>query len=575
MHRSLAVLTLLFWLVACSGAFASQHQPMRPNVLLILADDLGKEWIPLYGGEDVGMPNLERLARDGTVFDNVYVMPQCTPTRVSLLTGQYPFRHGWINHWDTPRWGHAYFDWRHHVTIARLMRQAGYATAAAGKWQVNDFRLTPDAMNEHGFDEYLMWTGYETGVPASAERYWAPYLHSVDGSRTYPGAFSEDLFTDFLAGFIDANKERPWFAYYPMVLPHVPLTTTPAEPDAETDMDQFGAMLRYTDHLLGRLLSHLEEFGEDKETVVVWMTDNGSDRRFTGMRHGVAVKGGKARTDESGVNVPFIVSGPNTPAGVRNEALVDVTDLFPTLAELAGIDVPQDIVIDGYSFAGLLDGSSTVSERAWMMAMGGHNNAAVCERGVQNQFHYRDRVIRDARYKLYVAGSPARGPQKLFDLIVDPHETIDLVASDDPSVRVALDRFDAIVAGFPKQDADPMYHKRAANAWDVDVSVECGAWKQLLDLAGLPQQAGVDGASLKPLLEDPSGPWDRPVVMTFGYKNHAVQTDRWRYIEYHDGTSELYDHTTDPHEWTNLSPNPDYANVIRELRRSLPTINRK
>ena len=95
----------------------------KPNLLLILADDLGKEWVPMYGGEDIGMPNLKRLAAEGVIFDNAYVNPQCTPTRVGFLTGQYPFRNGWVNHWDVPRWGHGYFDWERNPSIARALRE--------------------------------------------------------------------------------------------------------------------------------------------------------------------------------------------------------------------------------------------------------------------------------------------------------------------------------------------------------------------------------------------------------------------------------------------------------------------
>jgi arylsulfatase A-like enzyme len=139
-------------------------------------DDMGKEWVSAYGSESISTPAIDALASDGMRFDNVWSNPQCTPTRLSLLTGQYPFRNGWVNHWDTPRWGHGYFDWRKYPSLAGTLKQAGYATVAAGKWQVNDFRIEPEAMKKHGFDSYAMWTGWEEGVEASAERYWDPYI---------------------------------------------------------------------------------------------------------------------------------------------------------------------------------------------------------------------------------------------------------------------------------------------------------------------------------------------------------------------------------------------------------------
>jgi arylsulfatase A-like enzyme len=475
--RIVAIMLVLGCLTSCN-AENNTNVAVKPNVLMIVLDDLGKEWVSIYDGIDVGTPHLDLLAQRGMVFDNAYVNPQCTPTRVSLLTGQYPFRHGWINHWDTPRWGHGYFDWRRNYSIARLMKSAGYATAAAGKWQVNDFRITPDAMQKHGFDSYLMWTGYETGKPASAERYWHPYLHSADGSRTYRDAFGADLFTQFLIEFIEKNKETPWFAYYPMALPHLPLTTTPAAPDANGDVAQYEAMIQYADAMLGQLVAEIDRLGEREDTIIVWMTDNGSDPQLTGYRNGRDIQGAKGYTVEAGVNVPLVVSGPNIPVGGRTDALVDITDFLPTFADLAGVEVPDDYRYDGQSFADLIDGKAAGSDRSWILAMGGQNNAAVSEQGVENQYIYRDRVIRDKNYKLYVSSSPNREPEKLFNLSEDPNEENNLIASDDPAAKAALDRLSAIVSTFPTEDADPIYTRRAANDWDVDVSVESQSWKK-------------------------------------------------------------------------------------------------
>ena len=105
----------------------------KPNIVFIMVDDLGPEWISSYGAEGIQTPNIDKLAAGGMKFTNAYSMPQCTPTRVTLLTGQYPFRHGWVNHWDVPRWGAGcHFDPKHNVSFARLLKDAGYATAIAG-----------------------------------------------------------------------------------------------------------------------------------------------------------------------------------------------------------------------------------------------------------------------------------------------------------------------------------------------------------------------------------------------------------------------------------------------------------
>ena len=109
------------------------------------------------------------------------------------------------------------------------MKQAGYATAVAGKWQIDDFRVEPEAMQKVGFDDYCMWTGYEASNKPSTKRYWDPYIHTKAGSKTYPGQFGDDIFSDFLIDFMKKNKEKPMFMYYPMCLPHTPFTTTPLE----------------------------------------------------------------------------------------------------------------------------------------------------------------------------------------------------------------------------------------------------------------------------------------------------------------------------------------------------------
>ena len=165
----------------------------KPNILFIMVDDLGKEWISCCGAEDIKTPHVDALAAGGMRMTNAYSMPQCTPTRVTLLTGQYPWRTGWVNHWDVPRWGVAYFDWKHYTTFARIMKTAGYATAAAGEWQINDFRVAPDAMTRHGFDEWCMWTGYEGGNPPSGKRYWDRSVNTPAGSKTIKGKFGPDV----------------------------------------------------------------------------------------------------------------------------------------------------------------------------------------------------------------------------------------------------------------------------------------------------------------------------------------------------------------------------------------------
>ncbi len=438
----------------------------KPNILFIMVDDLGKEWISCYGAEDIKTPHIDALAKGGMQFENAYSMPQCTPSRVTLLTGKYPWRTGWVNHWDVPRWGVGYFDWKanQNMTYARIMKTAGYATAAAGKWQISDFRLVPDAMQKHGFDDWCMWTGAESGNKPSGQRYWDPYIHTREGSKTYEGKFGPDIYTDFLIDFMTENRGKPMALYFPMALTHGPFTTTPLELEVSDKLAKHKAMVRYTDHLVGRLVAAIDKLGIRDRTIVIFTTDNGSGGSVTGTRHGKRVKGGKAKKTENGVCNPFIVNCPGlVPKGVVTDALTDFTDLLPTFAELGGATIPADLETDGVSIAPLLLGRATDSPRQWIMALG-HGGAALDEKGVRGKADYATRVIRDKRYKIWV--NQDRQIEKLHDLQTDPFEETNLIESTKPEHVAALGKLRAVVDSMPERDARPLYEPREPNAWD-------------------------------------------------------------------------------------------------------------
>lgn len=453
----------------------------RPNILFILTDDLGKEWVSTYGAEEIETPNIDQLAQTGMRFDNFYSTPQCTPSRVTLFTGQYPSRHGWINHWDVPRWGGgAHFDWTKNPSIARMMHDAGYKTAAAGKWQVNDFRVQPEAMVSHGFDDYCMWTGYETGNPPSAERYWNPYIHTKEGSKTYTGQFGEDIFSDFLIDFMKKNKNKPMFLYYALCLTHIPFTSTPAEPNVTEKYDCHKAMVRYMDFTVGKMVKALDELGLRKNTIIIYTTDNGTTPEITGRMNGRSVQGGKAKTTENGICEPFVVNCPGlVPSGKITDALGDLTDILPTCAEIAGATLPGNFIFDGMSLADLILGRSDESPRKWIMAMGGNgggSEAQLSEKGLENQYRFRDRVVRDKAYKLFV--SAERKPEKLVSVIDDPGEKVNLLTDKDPTIIAELEKLWAAVLSFPEQDSDPHYVPLPKETWDRKITVKSQVWKK-------------------------------------------------------------------------------------------------
>lgn len=463
---SLAIVRLiaLTTTAAASTTTGAGGFPSRPNIVFAMVDDLGKEWISCYGAEGIDTPHIDRLADTGMRFNHVYSMPQCTPTRATLLTGQYPFRHGWVSHWDVPRWGHGcHFDPDKNPSIARVLKSVGYRTCVAGKWQINDFRIQPEVLGQLGFDEFMMWTGYESGNRPSAKRYTNPYLFTAEGSKTYPGGFGPDLCNDFLLDFIDKQTdEAPFFIYYPMILTHSPLTTTPHKPDVPR-AERLRAMVEYMDHLVGRLTQKLEERGLRENTIVVWTTDNGTGGNSNRL-NGRVVRGRKGQTLENGCCEPFIVSCPGAiTEGAVSDALADFTDLLPTFAELAGAELPTGHTLDGKSFAPVLRGKSELGQREWIMSMGGGAGTYDESGRVINAYRYRDRVIRDRRYKLYVETD--RSSAKLVDLVKDPGELVNRVG--DPALSDALAKLQEVEHSFPAQDNSPRYTPQPPQPWDV------------------------------------------------------------------------------------------------------------
>ena len=448
----------LFFAIVCT-AFAG-----KPNIIFIMVDDLGKDWISCYGADNIQTPHIDKLAKGGMKFHNAWSMPQCTPTRATLLTGQYPWRTGWVNHWDVPRWGVGYFDWAKYTTFARVMKSAGYRTAIAGKWQINDFRLEPNALEKHGFDDWCMWTGYEAGNPPSGERYADAYIHTRAGSKAYRGKFGPDVYCDFLVDFIHANKAKPMMIYFPMVLTHGPLVPTPDEPKATGKTARLKAMVNYTDKLVGRLVKAVDDAGIRKNTIIIFTTDNGTGGGVRGTIGGVRPTGGKASNYEGGVCEPFIVNCPGTvAAGVDTDALTDFSDLLPTFAELGGAPLPKGVTLDGKSFAPLLLGKADDSPRDWILAMG-HGAARLDAKGVRGRSDYMDRVLRDKRYKVWLDKGPKIS--RLYDLKTDPMEKNNLIVSSKLAHVAALNKFQEIVDSQPKVDARPQYRVRKANPWD-------------------------------------------------------------------------------------------------------------
>lgn len=402
-------------------AFAQPSRPVgsKPNVILIMADDVSWEAFGCYGAEDYKTPNLDELAAAGVKFTHAYSTPICTTTRVKLMTGQYNFRNythfGYLNP-DQKTFGH-------------MMQDAGYKTAIAGKWQLNGLYNTlpgsDDATRPQkaGFHESMLWqvtTGKQLNA-GGGERFWSPPLEHNGTMVTVQenqNKYGPDLLCDFVCDFMERNRKDPFFVYYPMVLVHDPFVPTP-DTIGDSDRGQvankapkgkaarkanFVAMVEYTDKIVGRIVEKVKSLGELENTIIMFTADNGTNRSITSRWNGQMIRGGKGGMTDMGTHVPFIASWKGTtPSGAVKDDLIDFTDFYATLAEAAGVKLNDSDPIDGRSFLPQLRGEKG-TPRDWVLC------------------HYQPywnktpgQFARTQRYKLYRDGRYFNVPDDLIE----------------------------------------------------------------------------------------------------------------------------------------------------------------
>ena len=343
-----------------------------------MADDLGAETLGSYGNTAYATPRLDRMALDGARFENAFATPVCSPTRAMILTGLHPNRTGVLERLDSPLDPARRNRLPSHIpTVAQALRSAGYATAIAGKWHLGDFQSYPDQPTSHGFDEYSLWVQYWDGERRS--RYYAPHVwedgrYSVHGSET----FGPDHFSSYLLEFIERNRERPFFAYYPMNLVHTPLVTPPSPgalaegrypADLGPDERKAGHMITYMDSIVGRFLDKISELGLESTTLVIFTGDNGSAVSLESRVGDLRVRGGKRTMNEAGTRVPLVARWTGVvPPGVRH-SLFSLVDMTPTLLALAGVRPPGPM--DGMDLSHTLLGTAGEDREYFPMAFEG------------------------------------------------------------------------------------------------------------------------------------------------------------------------------------------------------------
>jgi arylsulfatase A len=310
----------------------------KPNIIFILADDLGVGNVSCYGADNYKTPNIDRLASGGIRFTHGYTAPLCGPSRALIMTGRYAFRTGATNQDATGR-----MTTKAETFMPNYLKPAGYVTSCIGKW--GQLPLGPA---EFGFDDYLKFrgSGVYWNTKKNAERYWVNGVEKKLGDKEY----MPHLMHTHLVNFLEKHRDEPFYIYYPMSHVHGELQRTPdSEPNPK---DLMVDNVAYMDKLVGKLVAELERLKLREKTLLIFMGDNGTGHQWAkkGTIGGRELIGAKGEMTEGGAHVPLIANWPGvTPAGKVLEDMVDSTDFVPTFAELTGAKLPADKVLDGHS----------------------------------------------------------------------------------------------------------------------------------------------------------------------------------------------------------------------------------
>jgi arylsulfatase A len=360
-----------------------------------MADDMGYECLSCNGSTEYLTPNLDRLAAEGIRFEHCYSQPLCTPSRVKIMTGQFNYRNyedfGYLN--------------PNQKTFGNLLKDAGYATCIAGKWQLNGLNRTNEGNQDvnrpfhFGFDEYCLWQLHHR--KKDGERFADPLItqNGKDLPRT-PDLYGPQVFADFISDFINRKAGQPFFIYYPMVLVHDPFVPTPDSPEwtdpsrrYENDTAYFSDMMAFTDKIIGQLESKLKEKGVWENTLFIFTADNGTHTSVISSTNYDTVKGGKGSSKNTGNHVPMIISWPQKMEGKRvSESLISFADVLPTLCEVAGV-APSKYVTDGKSFLPVITGNNEIQDEVFIHYSPRWGNFK------------SNRWVMDTEYKLYQDGS--------------------------------------------------------------------------------------------------------------------------------------------------------------------------
>jgi arylsulfatase len=418
----------------------------RPNIILVMTDDQGYGDLGCHGHPFLKTPNLDKLHEQSIRFVDFHASPTCAPTRAALMSGRDPFKCG-VTHTILERERMALGI----PTVAEMLKGAGYVTGIFGKWHLGD--ADPYQPQNRGFDEVFIhgaggigqnYPGTQGAVPGTG--YFDPIIKH-NNTFVQTKGYCTDVFFRQTLGWIKANKDRPFFAYLATNAPHGPFIVADQYKAAfkdKTDDDKvasFLGMIVNVDENMGLLMEKLDEWGLAENTLLIFMTDNGSAKGWK--IHNAGMKGGKGSVNQGGSRVPLFMRWPGkiTP-GVDVNRLTRHYDLFPTLADLAGATLPSDIILDGRSLISLIENpSADWSDRHTVFHKGRWSKAGAGKRWGKGNTDpdgakYKGFAVRNARWRLVERDN-------LYDIENDPGEKRNVIAQHPEVAEQMLKRFDS------------------------------------------------------------------------------------------------------------------------------------
>ena len=335
--------------------FVQMSVSAQPNVIFILADDLGIGNVGCYGSDRYKTPQIDKLAAEGTRFTQCFTAALCGPSRALIMSGRYAFRNGATNQDACTN-----LDPKE-IVLPRLFKAAGYATACVGKWG-----QLPGEPGDHGFDDWLRFNG--SGVYRNTEG-GKPERYSINGDdkKLADGEYMPDMCQERVVKFVRQHREEPFFVYYSLSSVHGELLPTPDSAPGSTDL--MADNIAYMDKLVGQLIAELDTLKLREKTLVIFMGDNGTGAKWTDLSTigGRTLSGQKGSMLECGGLVPMIARWPGkTPAGRVSADLMDSADFVASFGELIGTKLP-DMIFDGHSIAPQLLGQPA-KPREWVFS---------------------------------------------------------------------------------------------------------------------------------------------------------------------------------------------------------------